>query len=167
MGFRGGLNERVSMHGCLRFAVSDYCSTGSAVQGGTDAAGAYGFLWHLVRKKTPPNSSLPPTTHRPHVKGPVGAVKTETSEDRRLAAITSAVRGDVCAPQRSHPQVRPRKDCRLSDDFEDGEIDGSLWNLGLTPVNPWPSIGMRRRPDEYGVLIERRLSEEVFWDTVD
>jgi len=37
----------------------------------------------------------------------------------------------------------------------------------LEDVGPWPAVGKRRRLDECGVAVERRISDDVFLDLVD
>jgi len=37
----------------------------------------------------------------------------------------------------------------------------------LAQVGPWHAVGKRRRRDEYGVVAQRRLSEDVFLDLKD
>jgi hypothetical protein len=37
----------------------------------------------------------------------------------------------------------------------------------LQHISPWPSVGQRRRQEEYGMAAERRLSEDVFLDLMD
>jgi hypothetical protein len=37
----------------------------------------------------------------------------------------------------------------------------------LQHVSPWHSVGKRRRQDEFGMAVERRLSDDVFLDLMD
>jgi transcriptional regulator with XRE-family HTH domain len=37
----------------------------------------------------------------------------------------------------------------------------------LAEVGPWHAVGKRRRRDEYGVVAQRRISEDVFLDLMD
>jgi transcriptional regulator with XRE-family HTH domain len=37
----------------------------------------------------------------------------------------------------------------------------------LAEVGPWHAVGKRRRRDEYGAVVQRRLSEDVFLDLKD